>query len=303
MQIRYKEKLYSSAFKISRNFKKKLIWIHVASIGEYKSIIPVIDKLNRDYQFLITSVTLSSANIISKDVSEKKNIIHRFFPIDKKSLVEKFLTGWKPNMAIFVDSEIWPNFLLELKKKKIPLGIVTGIRGSFRYRDAICKGEYLHSGATPFDYRKDSVVAVSMLINEMNIFWQNQLKKNKDLVITFGQFFTNKKEHSFAKSSGLVNFCIDVRSNSNKILEFVNKTLIKKIKLIEKNTNTKFSLGDQTNSQPALMDKKLIKIFHMFGVPDFQMLGAGATGTTRTLRSQNEPSRGIDAETSFCLAF
>lgn len=118
---RYKEKLYSSAFKISRDLKKKLIWIHVASIGEYKSIIPVIDKLNRDYQFLITSVTLSSANIISKDVSEKKNIIHRFFPIDKKSLVEKFLTGWKPNMAIFVDSEIWPNFLLELKKKKIPL--------------------------------------------------------------------------------------------------------------------------------------------------------------------------------------
>ena len=118
---RYKEKLYSSAFKISRDFKKKLIWIHVASIGEYKSIIPVIDKLNRDYQFLITSVTLSSANIISKDVSEKKNITHRFFPIDKKSLVEKFLNGWKPNMAIFVDSEIWPNFLLELKKKKIPL--------------------------------------------------------------------------------------------------------------------------------------------------------------------------------------
>ena len=54
-----------------------------------------------------------------------------------------------------------------LERNKLPLGIVTSIRGSFRFRDAICKGEYLHSGATPIDYRKDSVVAVSSLVNEM----------------------------------------------------------------------------------------------------------------------------------------
>ena len=109
---------------------------------------------------------------------------------------------------------------------------MTGIRGSFRFRDAKCIGEYLHSGATPIDYRKDSVVAVSTLVNEMNLYWKHQLKKGDDLTITFGQFFTDFEEHSFAKSAGLVNFCIDVRSNSKKVLEITKKQLLKKIKNI-----------------------------------------------------------------------
>ena len=195
------------------------------------------------------------------------------------------------NFKYFIEPHIEQGPVLE--KKKIPLGIVTGIRGSFRYRDAFCKGDYLHSGATPFDYRKDSVVAVSMLVNEMNIYWKKQLKKNKDLVITFGQFFTDKKEHSFAKSSGLVNFCIDVRSSSNKILEIANKTLIKKIKLIEKKTNTKFYLGKQTNSQPALMDKKLIKIFQKYSKErsiKFEIMASGAGHDASVFANYGIPS-------------
>ena len=55
------------------------------------------------------------------------------------------------NFKFFIEPHIEQGPILE--KKKIPLGIVTGIRGSFRFRDALCKGEYLHSGATPYDYR------------------------------------------------------------------------------------------------------------------------------------------------------
>ena len=102
------------------------------------------------------------------------------------------------NFKYFIEPHIEQGPVLE--KKRIPLGIVTSIRGSFRFRDAVCKGEYLHSGATPMDYRRDSVVAVSSLINEMNIYWDKQLKRGNDLTITFGQFFTNPEEHSFAKS-------------------------------------------------------------------------------------------------------
>ena len=71
---RYKEKLFSSSFNIKRNLKKKLIWFHVASIGEFNSIIPIIQKLDKKniYQFLITSVTLSSSNLISKKLLKKK---------------------------------------------------------------------------------------------------------------------------------------------------------------------------------------------------------------------------------------
>ena len=148
-----------------------------------------------------------------------------------------------------------------LEKNKISLGIVTGIRGSFRYRNAKCIGKYLHSGATPIDYRKDSVLATSMLVFEMNEFWKKELKNNKDLTITCGEFFTDKEEHSFAKSSGLVSFCLDVRSNSKVILKKTKSMLLKKIKKIEKISKTKFYLGKETSSEPAMMNKNLIKKF------------------------------------------
>jgi len=195
------------------------------------------------------------------------------------------------NFKFFIEPHIEQGPVLE--KKKIPLGIVTGIRGSFRFRDAFCKGEYLHSGATPYDYRKDSVVAVSNLVNEMNIFWKAQLKKNKDLVITFGQFFTDNEEHSFAKSSGLVNFCIDVRSNSKNTLEYTKKILIKKIKLIEKQTKTKFFLGKETNSEPALMDKKLIKKFQIYSKMismKFETMASGAGHDASVFANHGIPS-------------
>ena len=117
---RFKEKLFSSSFNVNKNYNKKLIWFHVASIGELKSIIPLIKRLNRknNFEFLITTITLSSSHLISEELSGEQNITHRFLPIDKLNLVKKFLDNWSPNLTIFVDSEIWPNFILEIKKEK-----------------------------------------------------------------------------------------------------------------------------------------------------------------------------------------
>ena len=111
-----------------KNHNKKLIWFHTASIGELKSIIPLIKKLNKKnkFEFLITTITLSSSHLISKELSGEQNITHRFLPIDKLNLVKKFLDNWSPNLTIFVDSEIWPNFILEIKKRKIPLVLLNG---------------------------------------------------------------------------------------------------------------------------------------------------------------------------------
>tara|TARA_X000001036_G_scaffold296052_1_gene275224 strand:+ start:5933 stop:7204 length:1272 start_codon:yes stop_codon:yes gene_type:complete len=125
---RFKEKLFSSSFNITKNHNKKLIWFHAASIGELKSIIPLIKKLNEKnkFEFLITTVTLSSARLITKELLNEKNTIHRFFPIDKPSLINKFLDNWSPNLIVFVDSEIWPNFILNIKKRNIPLVLLNG---------------------------------------------------------------------------------------------------------------------------------------------------------------------------------
>ena len=126
---RYKEKIFSSHFSSNRNFKKKLIWIHAASIGEITSIIPIIKKLNKEnseLNFLLTTVTLSSGNLIKTNFSGNKDIQHRYLPVDCDHLVKNFLNVWQPNLIIFVDSEIWPNFLMEIKKRKIKSLLING---------------------------------------------------------------------------------------------------------------------------------------------------------------------------------
>jgi len=124
---RYKEKILVSNFNIVRNKEAKLIWFHAASIGEVKSIIPVIDELNvkkAKYEFLITTTTLSSSNLIKSDLQNFTNIHHRFFPFDINFLINKFLELWKPNVIFLVDSEIWPNLILKCHKKNILLSII-----------------------------------------------------------------------------------------------------------------------------------------------------------------------------------
>ena len=100
--------------------KGKLIWIHVASVGEMLSVVPLIKKFEKKKkinQILLTSSTLSSANLFKKKKFSKT--IHQFFPIDTNFHTKKFLNYWKPSLAIFIESEIWPNMILNLKNKSI----------------------------------------------------------------------------------------------------------------------------------------------------------------------------------------
>ena len=124
---RFKEKIFSSHFKAHKYNNKKLIWFHAASIGECLSILPLIDEINnknKNINFLITTVTLSSSKVLEKKLNKYKNVIHRFFPLDTKTLAGKFLLCWKPDLVCFVDSEIWPNFLFTIKEKNIPLLLI-----------------------------------------------------------------------------------------------------------------------------------------------------------------------------------
>ena len=126
-QVRYKEKIFPSSFRSNRNNEKKLIWFHAASIGETLSILPVIiemNKIQKNIDFLITTVTLSAANLLKKKLDQYNFISHRFFPLDTEDLSEKFLDEWRPSLVCFVDSEIWPNFLFKIKEKKIPLVLI-----------------------------------------------------------------------------------------------------------------------------------------------------------------------------------
>ena len=103
----------------------KLLWFHTVSIGEFKSIIPLIRKYEKKQeisQILITSSTLSSSKLISR--YKFKKVIHQFYPVDNLTIVKNFINYWKPNIAIFVDSEVWPNMLIQLKKLNIPVILI-----------------------------------------------------------------------------------------------------------------------------------------------------------------------------------
>lgn len=140
-----------------------------------------------------------------------------------------------------------------LIEANLPLGIVTGIRGSFRYRDARCLGAYAHSGATPRQARQDAVAATAELVVEMDACWAELDAAGHDLTVTVGQFMTDPTVHGFSKIAGDVRFCLDVRSQNEEILALVHEHLGHGIAEIEQNRHVRFELGQKTGSRPALM--------------------------------------------------
>ena len=108
------------------NFKKT-IWLHGASVGEILSVIPLIQELEKNKKInkiLLSSSTTSSALIFSK--YKFKKTTHIYFPIDTNYLTNKFINYWKPKVAIFIDSEIWPNMFKNLEKNNIPIVLING---------------------------------------------------------------------------------------------------------------------------------------------------------------------------------
>ena len=117
-------KRYIEKFSIpsKKRVKGKLIWFHGASVGEILSIIPLVKNYEKNKsvaQILITSSTLSSSKILQK--FKFKKTVHQFYPIDNFFLTNKFLRFWKPCVAIFIESEIWPCMYKNINEKKIPL--------------------------------------------------------------------------------------------------------------------------------------------------------------------------------------
>ena len=118
------KKRYIEKFSFPSKKRKvgKLIWFHGASVGELLSVIPIIkiyEKKKSINQILVTSSTLSSSKVFEK--YNFKKTIHQFYPIDHFIFTNSFLKFWKPDVALFIDSEIWPSMFKNLKSRKIPL--------------------------------------------------------------------------------------------------------------------------------------------------------------------------------------
>ena len=119
---RFLEKL---GFPSKKRLSGKVIWFHGSSVGEILSIMPLIEKLEKNTkikQILITSSTLSSSKVLEKYKFNKTT--HQFFPIDSNIIINKFLNYWKPSIVFFIESEIWPNIIHNLSKRKIKIVLI-----------------------------------------------------------------------------------------------------------------------------------------------------------------------------------
>ena len=109
----------------SQKKNNKNIWIHAASVGELMSIVPIIKKLEKNKKIrniLLSTSTTSSAKIFKR--LRLKKTSHVYFPLDNNYIVKKFIKYWQPELAIFIDSEIWPNMFNNLKLNNIPIIIM-----------------------------------------------------------------------------------------------------------------------------------------------------------------------------------
>lgn len=99
-----------------------LVWLHGVSVGETLSLLPVVERFRQqrpDLTVLVTSGTLTSAQLLAQRLPE--GVIHQFAPVDAPGAVTAFLDHWQPSLAIFVESELWPNLILETRKRGVKL--------------------------------------------------------------------------------------------------------------------------------------------------------------------------------------
>jgi 3-deoxy-D-manno-octulosonic-acid transferase len=99
-----------------------LVWLHGVSVGETLSLLPVVERIRRqrpDLTILVTSGTLTSAQLLAQRLPA--GVIHQFAPVDGPDAVAAFLDHWQPSLAVFVESELWPNLILEARRRGVKL--------------------------------------------------------------------------------------------------------------------------------------------------------------------------------------
>ena len=110
-----------------------LVWIHCASVGELLTVVPLVGQIRaREFGVLCTSGTVTSANIA--ELRLPSGTIHQFVTLDAPRFVNRFLDHWRPDLALFVESDLWPNLIVTAAERGIPLILVNGRLSEQSYR-------------------------------------------------------------------------------------------------------------------------------------------------------------------------
>ena len=123
----------------------KLFWLHGASVGESVSMLPLINRILETYpdaHVMVTTGTVTSADVMQKRLPERA--FHQFIPIDNPIFTTRFVKHWRPDVALWFESEFWPAVLSSIKRKNIPLILINGRISNKTFKrwqqfDFICK--------------------------------------------------------------------------------------------------------------------------------------------------------------------
>jgi 3-deoxy-D-manno-octulosonic-acid transferase len=100
-----------------------LVWIHGASVGEVLAAAALIERLRAlNIRILLTSGTVTSAAIVAKRFPA--DIIHQYVPYDSPRYVARFLDHWRPSLALFIESDLWPNLILSSAVRRLPMVLI-----------------------------------------------------------------------------------------------------------------------------------------------------------------------------------
>jgi 3-deoxy-D-manno-octulosonic-acid transferase len=107
----------------------RLLWLHAASVGETLSVIPLLEALAArapDLSLLVTTGTVTAAGLLAQRLPDGLGgrLLHRFVPLDVPAWVARFLDGWRPDAAVLVESELWPNLIAAAAARGVPLALV-----------------------------------------------------------------------------------------------------------------------------------------------------------------------------------
>jgi len=280
--LRYKEKILFSHFKVNRKNNSKLIWFHAASIGELKSIIPIINELNKRYkktEFLITTITLSSSNLAREQLKDIKNSHHRFLPLDVNFLIKKFIKLWKPDKIFLVDSEIWPNLILEAQRRRIPIALINARLTSKSFNKWMLFPNIAKKIFGVFDLCMCSNIETKKFLNRLNaknIHFKGNIKFidtiNSVKIKDVNEDYLTRRRFWFAASTHNDEdiFCIKthlkLKEKFSDIITIIAPRHIERVIKI-KSLSEKFKLNVQIlNKNENILKGKDIIIINFFGV-------------------------------------
>jgi 3-deoxy-D-manno-octulosonic-acid transferase len=102
-----------------------LVWLHGASVGELMSALPLIERIARhDINILVTSGTVTSSELAESRLPP--GVIHQFIPLDAPRFMRRFLESWQPDLALFIESDLWPNMVIETSRRGVPMILING---------------------------------------------------------------------------------------------------------------------------------------------------------------------------------